>query len=120
MTVPTTRKPRSTTAVTAAPTPHPAPGELRPYPVSLDERELLAGVRRANPELASIRHEVAAALLGIDLARRAYYPDLMVGLEFMRSGEMNRSGVGAMVSVTPSVMSMTILPLSRNDISEEV
>jgi outer membrane protein, heavy metal efflux system len=80
--------------------PLPEPGALRPHPLTLDEGSLLAELRQANPELASIRHEVAAARLGIDRARRAYYPDLGIGLEYMRSGEMNRSGVGAMVSVT--------------------
>jgi outer membrane protein, heavy metal efflux system len=80
--------------------PLPAPGELRAYALPLDEGALLEEVREANPELASIRHQVTAARLGTDLARRAYYPDLGIGLEYMRSGEMNRSGVGAMVSVT--------------------
>jgi outer membrane protein, heavy metal efflux system len=80
--------------------PLPPPGALRAYPLLLDEREVLAEVRESNPELASLRHEVAAAGLGIDLARRAYYPDLWIGMEYMRSGEMNRGGVGGMVSVT--------------------
>ncbi len=76
------------------------PGALSPHPLNLDERDILAAVRQTNPELASLRHEVAAAQLGIDLARRAYYPDFWIGMEYMRSGEMNRDGVGAMVSVT--------------------
>ena len=80
--------------------PLPAPAALRAYALRLDGEALLEEVRQANPELASIRHEVAAARLGIDLARRAYYPDLGIGIEYMHSGEMNRGGVGAMVSVT--------------------
>lgn len=95
-----------------ADTPLPRPGALRPYPLLLDEGEILAAVREANPELASIRHEVAAAGLGIDLARRAYYPDLWIGMEYMRSGEMNRGGLGAMVSVT--------LPLRRGRLAAGV
>jgi outer membrane protein, heavy metal efflux system len=78
----------------------PAPGEIRVYALPLDEGALLEEVRQANPELASIRHQVTAARLGIDRSRRAYYPDLGIGLEYMRSGEMNRSGVGAMVTVS--------------------
>jgi outer membrane protein, heavy metal efflux system len=78
----------------------PAPGELRVHALPLDEGALLEEVRQANPELASIRHQVTAARLGIDRSRRAYYPDLGIGLEYMRSGEMNRSGVGAMVTVS--------------------
>jgi outer membrane protein, heavy metal efflux system len=80
--------------------PLPAPGELQVYTLPLAEGALLEEVRTANPELASIRHQVTAARLGIDRSRRAYYPDLGIGLEYMRSGEMNRGGVGAMVAVT--------------------
>ena len=83
-----------------AASPLPEPGALSPHPLSLDERDILAEVRQTNPELASLRHEVAAAQLGIDLARRAYYPDLWIGMEYMRSGEMNQDGLGAMVSIT--------------------
>ena len=74
-------------------------GPLQAQAVTLDGDEVLAGVRESNPDLASIRHKVAAAELGIDLSRKAYYPDLGLGLELMRSSEMNRNGVGAMVSV---------------------
>jgi outer membrane protein TolC len=81
-------------------TPLPPPGDLRAHALPLDEEALLEEVRRANPELTSIRHQVTAARLGIDRSRRAYYPDFGIGLEYMRSGEMNRSGMGAMVSVS--------------------
>lgn len=82
-----------------AQTPLPPPGELPRVVIAPGDEELLAGLEAANPELAAIRHQVAASLRAQELAGRNGIPDLMIGVEVMRSGQMRRNGAGAMVGI---------------------
>lgn len=77
----------------------PVPERLLPVAIELGDDEVLAGLKVANPELAAMRHQVTASLRARELAGRNGIPDLMVGVEVMRSGEMKRNGVGAMVGI---------------------
>ena len=79
--------------------PLPPPLGLPPVTLSFTDEAVLAAVQESNPELAVLRHQVAASGHRLELARRGGRPDLMVGVELMHSGEMNRTGVGAMVGI---------------------
>jgi outer membrane protein, heavy metal efflux system len=61
----------------------------RQQPPSLPEREdaeWLALALAQSPELAAGRHEAEREARGIELARREYYPDFMIGVEYERGG----------------------------------
>ena len=72
-----------------------------------DDETWLSLARTNNPELEAYRHSIERERQSIDLARREYYPDVMLGLEYGRDtgGRMammdggGRDMVVAMVSV---------------------
>jgi outer membrane protein TolC len=80
---------------------------VQPLP-ERSEEEWLQLARRGNPELAASRHEVTREQQSIELARKDYYPDIMLGVEYARDGGARmamRDGGGAdmvvgMISVT--------------------
>lgn len=51
-----------------------------------DDEAWLALARQASPELAASRHEVQRERQTVELARKEFYPDFMVGLEYARDG----------------------------------
>ncbi|MGF1615361.1 MAG: TolC family protein [Gammaproteobacteria bacterium] len=51
-----------------------------------DDEAWLALARQLNPELAASRHAVARERRSVELARREYYPDIKLGLEYARDG----------------------------------
>jgi outer membrane protein TolC len=51
-----------------------------------DDEAWLVRARAASPELLAARHEVERERQSIELARRAYYPDIMLGVEYARGG----------------------------------
>ncbi len=58
---------------------------LAPLPEH-DDEHWLALARAQSPELAAGRHEAAREAHAIELARRDYYPDFMLGVEYDRGG----------------------------------
>lgn len=68
--------------------PEPVAPSRQPLP-SLPERddaEWLARALAQSPELAAGRHDAEREARGIELARREYYPDFMIGVEYERGG----------------------------------
>ena len=85
-------------------------GEMLPWPEvpgaprgEVDETDLLGVLEKENPELKAMDHQIARAKVGIALARKDYFPDVMVGVGYMdmtmRSGADERDPLAAMVSV---------------------
>lgn len=68
--------------------PVPAAPSRQPF-APLPERDAQAWLERArafSPTLAASRHETAREAHGIELARRQYYPEFMLGVEYERGG----------------------------------
>ena len=87
---------------------------------ALPEREpseWLALARAGNPELAAGRHETEREAHGIELARREYYPEFMLGLEYERggSGRMARMDGGGSDMVAGMVSFSVPIRRSRYD-----
>jgi outer membrane protein TolC len=61
----------------------PFPTGIAQPAVRVVDQELLATLLEASPELGAMDFEITAAQREIDLAKKEYYPDLTVGLEFM-------------------------------------
>ena len=60
--------------------PFPPPREFPAMGAS--EAELAASAEEANPELKAMRHRVAREKSGIELAKKDYFPDVMVGYAY--------------------------------------
>lgn len=90
---------------TLQPLPWPRPIEYEP--VAATDEELLAGLAEANPELKALDHETAARQHVITLARKEYFPDVTLGMDYIETGPARMPGtrdsgkdpVSAMVSV---------------------
>ena len=60
----------------------PRPDLPLPEPVDLDATRLKDAFPAASPRLRALGHRVEAARHGVELAKKAFYPDLLVGLEY--------------------------------------
>ncbi|HVS17767.1 MAG TPA: TolC family protein, partial [Planctomycetota bacterium] len=69
----------------SAPPAPPSRQALRELP-ERDDQAWLVLARRDNPRLAALRHEVTREQESIALARKDYYPDIRLGLEYARDG----------------------------------
>ncbi len=61
--------------------------ESIPQPqLAVSDRRVLAWLAAANPELESLRYETERAARGVALARKDYYPDITLGLNYIDTG----------------------------------
>jgi outer membrane protein TolC len=59
--------------------------------VEVDRRQMIAALMVHNPELRALDLEVESAKSGVELARKKFYPDIGVGVDWVQTGD--RSGV---------------------------
>lgn len=59
----------------------------------VDGQKVITILRQTNPELAAIDFEVAQAQSKVELAKRKFYPDIGVGVEWIETGSAVGSGV---------------------------
>ncbi|NLD98849.1 MAG: TolC family protein [Fibrobacter sp.] len=86
----------------------PFPDHLEPVKLTLSDKEILDIVRHRNPRINSMRKEIDAAKEMSNSARQGLFPDISLGLEYMRpsgSSSMNTSGssrgnIDASISMT--------------------
>lgn len=72
----------------------PWPQTLPPARLGRPERELHDLLPRSSPLLAAHDREVAARARGVDLAGQSYFPDFVVGLDYVFVGEAVRNAAG--------------------------
>lgn len=75
------------------------PAQLQLLSISFDQQLALPRQIQDSPNLQQIQHELAAADADRQLAARTGLPDLMVGVERMRGGEMGRSETNLMLGI---------------------
>jgi len=75
--------------------------KLLPWPrkeefkqVKVERLEMIARLRQMNPELAAIDFEVIAAKSRLGLAKKKFYPDIGVGVDWIETGGAVNPGVG--------------------------
>lgn len=73
--------------------PLPVPTYPLPQPAELDQEGLAALLHATNPELRALDHRIQAAESDVDLARKSYWPDFQVGLDYTLVGEADAPGV---------------------------
>ncbi len=70
--------------------PWPPPGELPDAELAVADEQVLAWLDESNPRLAALNAEAAAAGTAIDLAKKDYYPDVTLGLNYIDTGQARR------------------------------
>ena len=61
------------------------PEKSRPENVPLDRKNIVQALKRANPELAELSWEIQAAKSSVELAKKKFYPDIGVGLDWIQT-----------------------------------
>ncbi len=61
------------------------PEKVKPKQVPLDRKLLVQALKRANPELAELSWEIQAAKSSVELAKKKFYPDIGVGLDWIQT-----------------------------------
>ncbi|HUG97781.1 MAG TPA: TolC family protein [Gammaproteobacteria bacterium] len=99
--------------------PPPSRQAVTELPERADE-EWLALARRGNPGLAAARHGVTRERHSIALARRDYYPDFSLGLEYARDGSARMAMMdGGGADMVAGMISFSI-PIRRGRIAAGV
>jgi len=75
---------------TTAELPWPKKQQLKP--ARLDRGQLIKILKDKNPELAGLNWEIEAAKSMVDLAKKKFYPDIGVGVEWMHDGGVMSAG----------------------------
>tara|TARA_R110002110_G_scaffold412440_1_gene638395 strand:+ start:4084 stop:5610 length:1527 start_codon:yes stop_codon:yes gene_type:complete len=105
-----------------APIPAPLPPSrqtLTDLPERSDQ-DWLAMARRDNPRLTASRHEITRVQHSIALARKDYYPDVRLGVEYARDGSARMAMMdGGGADMVAGMISFTI-PLQRGRIDAGV
>jgi cobalt-zinc-cadmium efflux system outer membrane protein len=68
------------------------PEKSRPENVPLDRQHIIQALKRANPELAELSWEIQAAKSSVKLAKKKFYPDIGVGLDWIQTDSAIMSG----------------------------
>jgi len=88
--------------------PVPWPKAIQDRPVSVTDGQLLGWLRESNPQLQAMDYEIAASKHKIELAKKDYYPDVTVGLDYidtatsvggMNPGDDGKDPIVGMISI---------------------
>ncbi|MHC4256126.1 MAG: TolC family protein, partial [Planctomycetota bacterium] len=69
------------------------PEKSQPENVPLDRQHIIRALKRANPELAELSWEIQAAKSSVKLAKKKFYPDIGVGLDWIQTDGAVSPGV---------------------------
>jgi cobalt-zinc-cadmium efflux system outer membrane protein len=69
------------------------PEKEPPREVQLDRQHIVQALKRANPELAEFSWEIQAAASRVELAKKKFYPDIGVGLDWIQTDGAVSPGV---------------------------
>lgn len=95
------------------PLPLPWPRRISEEAVGVDDRRLFDWLRTGNAELAALQHQIAQQRESIRLARRDYYPDVTVGVDYVDIGDAVMAGVSDSGNDAVSVGVSVNVPLWR-------
>jgi outer membrane protein TolC len=68
-------------------TPLPWPKQIAEELVAVDDKQLFDWLGKNNPQLTALQHQIAQQRESIRLARKDYYPDLTVGVDYIDTGD---------------------------------
>ena len=93
----------------------PWPRKEKFEPVKVNHREMTEMLKAKNPELAAMDFEVEAAKSRVELAKKKFWPDLGVGVDWIQTDDAVMSGVGDS-GKDPIILMFTLnLPVWRDN-----
>jgi len=82
--------------------------------VRLDRQHIIESLIKNNPELAELNWEVEAARAKVELAKKKFYPDMGVGVDWIQTGHARTSGVSDSGKDAVALMFSVNIPLWQN------
>jgi outer membrane protein TolC len=73
--------------------PLPWPQKQTFEPIQVNHQEMIAMLRANNPELRALDFELAAAKSRVEVAKKKFWPDVGVGLDWIQTDEARMSGI---------------------------
>ena len=87
------------------------PSEPDPTRVALDEAVMVEQIIAANPELSALDAKVRESELGVKLARKKFFPDLTLGIDYVETQDARLSGVAGSGKDPIMIMGSVQMPL---------
>ena len=72
--------------------PLPWPGSVPYEPTEASDEQLLTWLHESSPELKALEYEIRSRRNGISLAKKDYYPDVTLGLDYIVTGDAAMAG----------------------------
>jgi outer membrane protein TolC len=69
------------------------PEKIQPEKIQLDRERIVQELKRANPELAKLSWEIQAQKASVKLAKKNFYPDIGIGLDWIQTDGAVNPGV---------------------------
>jgi outer membrane protein TolC len=82
--------------------------------VEVDQQEIISTLVRANPELAGLNWEIEAARSRIEVAKKKFYPNIGVGVDWIQTGDAVSSGTADSGRDAVALMFSMNIPLWRD------
>jgi len=97
------------------------PTELPRERVSISDEEVLAMMTRSNPDLKALDRETSRRKLRVDLAKKEYFPDIMLGVDYIDTAASTGGRDPSDDGKDPTVAMVSInLPIWRDKLSSGV
>jgi outer membrane protein TolC len=90
------------------------PENSQPRQVRLDRQHIVQALKRANPELAELSWEIQAAKSSVELAKKKFYPDIGVGLDWIQTDGAVSPGIRGSGDDPVILMFSMNIPLWQN------
>jgi len=68
-------------------TPIPWPQSIEEKNISLTDQQVIDQMAQSNPELSALEHDIARSKTEIDLAKKEYYPDITLGVDYIDTSD---------------------------------
>ena len=96
----------------------PWPQAIEDRDVTISDRQLLDSLERTSPELKALAHEVSRSRRGIELARKDYFPDVTVGVDYIQTAPSTNGRHPADDGKDPVVAMVSVnLPIWREKLA---
>ncbi len=73
--------------------PIPTPDRIPPLTLRFSREQLIGLLKANSPQLKALDHQAAAAQVGVKLAKKNFWPDFSLGLDYIITDETDMSGV---------------------------
>jgi outer membrane protein TolC len=87
------------------------PQKQTPFEVKLIREDIISKIIRLNPELSELNWQTAAARAEVELAKKKFYPDMGIGVDWIQTGDARTGGVSGSGQDAVALMFSINIPL---------